>query len=113
MCPYVRSPGSTAYERLSSGEGWEVITSGDLYFRFARDDEFTCGYWDCTGVFVLSMTGCPGGVYVEAAIENNGVVVGRANAVIGSLQAAQGGAVILEDINSVGGSFRVNQVQCM
>lgn len=97
----------------SSGEGWEVVSSGDLYFRFARDDEFSCGYWDCVGVVVLSMSGCPGGVYVEAAIESNGVVVGQANAIIGSLQAEQVGAEVLEDLTNTGGTFRVATVQCM
>jgi len=100
------------YMTTETGEAWQVITSGELYLRYGEPDEFTCGMWDCLMVVVYSRTGCPGGVYVEAAIERDGVVVGWTNDVVGALSPDQTGTGFLDDIEGTGGTFRVNEVVC-
>ena len=97
----------------AAGSVWEVIESGDLYFSYGASDQFTCGRWDCVMVQVVSLTGCPGGAYVEAAIENSdGAVVGWTNVRIGALEPEQVGADLLEDVRGIGSSFNVNEVKC-
>lgn len=103
-------------EQFTSGEVgkvFDVIESGSLYFRYLDDDEFSCGYWGCTGVQVYSVDGCPGGVYVEASVLENGVVVGRANLWTGALRADETGGGLLETTYQGSNvSFRLEEVTC-
>jgi hypothetical protein len=94
------------------GQDWSVIESGSLYYRYLEYEEFSCDRYDCVGVAVYSYEGCPGGVYIEAAIESSGIVVGRTNEVIGALLPEQVGATILEDYQDMGDSFRISDVNC-
>ncbi|MEP7765924.1 hypothetical protein [Sanguibacter sp. 25GB23B1] len=91
--------------------GWTVVESGTLYYRYAEDTEVDCGSWDCTGVFVYTFDGCDS-VYVEAAVESNGVVIGMANDLIGALLPGQSGGLFLEDFSDRGDTFRVTDVSC-
>lgn len=104
-------------ERFTSGavgEVFEVIQSGTLYFRYMGSDEFTCGYWNCVGVAVYTMDGCPGGVYLDASVlDSSGTVVGYANTQIGPLRADEQGAELLETTVDWSDSFRVETVNCM
>lgn len=97
----------------AAGSVWEVIESGDFYFSYGADDQFDCGRWDCVMVQVVSLTGCPGGAYVEASIENaGGAVVGWTNVRIGAIEPDQVGADLLEDTSGLGSSFNVSEVKC-
>ncbi len=97
----------------AAGSVWEVIDSGDVYFSYGGKDQYDCGRWACVMVQAVSTTGCPGGVYIEAAIENsNGAVVGWTNVRLGALAPDQVGADLLEDVRGLGTSFTVNEVNC-
>lgn len=99
---------------LSSNPGdWFIEEPGNLYWRYSDDtDELTCGRWDCLGVVVFTYQGCPSGLYVEAAIEADGVVIGRTNDSIGALGEEGTGAIFLEDLTGYGDTFRVTKVNC-
>lgn len=96
---------------IASGP-WQVVETGHVYFRFADDEEFTCGQWDCTVVVVVTKDGCPNGVYVEASVLQGETVVGLANGTIGALLAREVGTTMLEDISGSGDTFRVSKVKC-
>lgn len=97
---------------LPENGGWSVAESGNVYYRFLDDDEFSCGNYDCVGVAVAAIEGCPGGVYIEAAIESGGVVVGRTNEVLGALDPEQVGAALLEDVRDIGDTFKITEINC-
>lgn len=99
---------------LSSNPGdWVIEEAGNVYWRYSDDsDELTCGRWDCLGVVVFAYQGCPTGLYVEAAIEADGVVIGRANDSIGAIPSEGTGAILLEDLTGYGDTFRVTRVNC-
>lgn len=95
------------------GAVFDVVESGSLYFRYLEPSEYSCGYWRCIGVAVVSMKGCSGGVYVEASLlDVNNNVIGYTNARMGALKAEEQGLELLETPNDMTDMFRIEEVNC-
>ena len=87
--------------------------AGDgMYYRFAEDSEFSCGYYDCTAVVVSTASTTCSGVYLEANLIRNDVVVGFVNDTAGSLGKYSVAVMMLEDYQDTGGAFRITKVNC-
>ena len=87
--------------------------AGDgMYYRFAEDSEFSCGYYDCTAVVVSTASTTCSGVYLEANLIRNDVVVGFVNDTAGSLGKYSVAVMTLEDYQDTGGAFRITKVNC-
>ena len=94
--------------------GWTLAESGNLFWRWADDGNVTCGTYPCSGVEVLTgARGCPGGVYVEAAIMNGETSIGRDNEITAGLRENSNAAIILENYLGYGDSLRMSDVHCM
>ena len=98
-------------DRIWAADGF--LPAGDhVYYRFADTNEYRCGYWDCTAIYVASTKGCASGFYVEAAITNGSIDVGMTNKITAASPANNIVAVLLED--HLGGSgFRLAKINCM
>lgn len=90
--------------------GYESAGNG-LYWRWANQDEFTCGSWDCAAVYVTTGSESCSGVYVEANVMSGSMVAGMTNATTGALAPWTAAGLMLE--NYVGGdSFQITKVNC-
>ena len=94
--------------------GWTLAESGNLFWRWADDSNVTCGTYPCSGVEVRTgARGCPGGVYVEAAIMNGETSIGRDNEITAGLRDNASAAIILKNYLGYGDSLRMSDVHCM
>lgn len=94
--------------------GLEVVESGETYFQFAPDGEFTCGYYACQPIYIYSVSGCSGGFYVKVdLLTAEGTPVGWTNAISASVQPNEMVSVMLEDVQGIGQSMRVSEINCM
>lgn len=98
--------------QTEDGEKWEVLESGNLYYRYLKNSEFNCGYFDCFGVAVFSVNGCPGGVYIEASLLLDETVVGMTNERLGSLRPDEVGTGIFDITNDYSNMHRIEKVSC-
>lgn len=95
-------------------QGFRAAVSGELYVRALNTSDFTCGYSPCLYYEVVTIPGCPNGVYVAASVETaDGVSVGMANDITAGLRPRQSALVNLEDYQGTGGRFRITDVNCM
>lgn len=94
-----------------AADGFEPAGEG-LYYRWARDNEFNCGYWDCAVIYVVTLDKeCPQSVYVEANVMSGATAVGLTNDSVGGLARYSSAAFTLEDF--VGGdSFQLTAISC-
>lgn len=102
-------------ERLDEtmkSQGYEPAVSGNVYIKFAGQDDYTCGYYDCIGVHVWVEDGCPSMLYVEANIMSGDTVVGMTNNSPGAVAPESPVAFVLEDVRGQGDSFRISKVTC-
>jgi hypothetical protein len=101
----------TAEEQMMAREGYEPAGNG-LYYRWAELSEFTCGYWDCLYLYVLTgSASCPNSVYVEANIMSGSTAIGMTNDTVGGLGPYSSASLLLEDY--VGGdSFQLTEINC-
>ncbi|WP_146071797.1 hypothetical protein [Cryobacterium sp. Y50] len=87
--------------------------AGDhVYYRFANDEEFTCGYYDCAAVVITTTWTTCSGVYLEANLVRNEVVIGLANDSAGYLGENSTAVLTLEDYQDTGGAFQITTVNC-
>ncbi|WP_343924237.1 hypothetical protein [Rhodoglobus aureus] len=84
----------------------------DVYYMFADQSNYTCGYWDCAYVVLLAMSGCPNSLYVEAAVTRNGVDIGLANHLAAAVPVEGQVNAHLEDFSGSGDGFRITKVNC-
>lgn len=93
---------------------WSVIEPGNLYMRWAENDEFTCGNYDCAVLFFETATSCYGGVYVRASILDGDHVVGWTNGTTGGFDSDQTASLMLENYQRFEGDigFEVTDVRC-
>lgn len=91
--------------------GYENV-GDNVYFRWLDADEYNCGRWDCGGFSVVAEDGCPGGLYLEAAIMSGGVQVGWTNETFSGLGAGDSAADIFEMVTADGDSFQLTEVSC-
>lgn len=94
------------------GAKWDAIESGSLYYRDLEDSEFTCGRYNCFGIAVYSVKGCPGGVYVEASLLKDDVVVGMTNERLGALLPDETGSAVLDIRYDDVYEYRIAKVNC-
>lgn len=101
---------------MTSGEAgsvWDVADPGEFYFQFMDSADFTCGHFNCIGVAVFTVSGCPSGAYVEASVlDDDGVVVDYTNLRIGALAPEETGAGLLETTTDWASTFRISKANC-
>lgn len=120
-----KSPKPTKSPKLSVAEqtdqdmraqGYNVIVSGDLYFRWLTADEkagSSCGYVSCVHGIISTVTACPTGFYVRGDILSSGTPVGWTNQMTASARANETIVFTLEDYQGIGDSFRISELYCM
>lgn len=100
-------------DKSMTAQGYKVGQSGDVYFKAAEPGASACGSFRCLSYSVLSLNGCPAGIYMAASIENGDISVGKTNSITAGLQAEQVAIVRLEDYTNAGSKFRVTEVTCL
>ena len=101
-----------AQDAALAEQGFSPAGDGDLYYRFAEPSEYTCGYVDCTYIFVVSVDGCASGVYAEANLLQGNLVVGMTNDISGSLASFQPAAMSFDAYQGAD-AFEVTDVHCL
>lgn len=97
-------------EQAMAGAGFKPAGNG-LYYRWAKRSEFTCGYWDCAVIGVVTASETCSGVYVEANITRGGAAIGMTNDTVGALGPWDTAVLTLEDY--VGGDgFELTKINC-
>lgn len=91
--------------------GWDSV-GDDVYFRWADNDEFSCGRYDCLAFHVIAVNGCPGGMYLEAAILSGNTQVGWTNETFTGIPAGGDATGFFEDIYGQGDGFRLTEMNC-
>lgn len=90
--------------------------SGDYYIRYADKSEYSCDYFGCKVVRVKTMapSGCPGGLYVEASVDDaGGASVGRATEITAALPQGKEAIVELIDTSGRGEKMVVTDLHCL
>lgn len=100
-------------QRQMESDGWEHYKD-DLYFQYAGDSEFTCGYFKCTYIHVttLAPNGCPGGMYVAASVEKGTSSIGLANELTAPLASQKVAIVKFEDFTNHADGFQLTTMNC-
>lgn len=98
-------------DQFWAGQGYENMGS-NVYFRWLEDSEYSCGNWDCAGFAVVAADGCPGGLYLEAAIMSGDSQVGWTNETFAAIPAKGSAAGIFEMVAATGDSFTLSEVYC-
>ncbi|QCR20273.1 hypothetical protein [Agrococcus sp. SGAir0287] len=100
-------------QALAAELGLTPAGTPGLYVQWAPTTDYTCGYWDCAALYIVSLDAtCPSMVYVEANIVSGSTVVGFTNATLGSLRPGGTGAVMLENFTGFAGEFDLTEVNC-
>lgn len=99
-------------DEAMTADGWTVYESGNLYVQFADPSEFTCGYANCTYVYVAAIHGCPNSLYVEASLMSGDTVIGMTNDLLGVVKPEDTAAAHLEDYAGNADSYRLTKVTC-
>lgn len=92
--------------------GWSVIESGSVYGKFADKADYSCGYVKCSYFLVLTVHGCPSGLYVEASTLGGGTVVGMTNDMLSGVRAGETAAANLQIVDPGADSVRISKVEC-
>lgn len=92
-------------------KGFDNIGQG-LYFRWLDSSEYECGYYDCAGFAIVAEDGCPGGVYLEAAIMSGGVQVGWTNTSFTAVPPKGSATGAFEMVTASGDSFNLSGASC-
>lgn len=100
-------------DRLWEGSGYETAESGNLYVKFADSSEYSCGNYDCIGIYIHNIKPCSGMLYVEANIMSGGAAVGMTNKTFGAVPANNDSSAVLEDYTDAGDGFRISKVTCI
>lgn len=95
-----------------AGDKWSVAESGNVYYRYLTDEEYSCGWMNCFGVAVYTIKGCPSGVYIQASLMAGKGVIGYTNARIGYLAPEEVGSEILQFSDSGVDTTRIDEVNC-
>lgn len=96
-----------------AAQRWKAY-GNDLYYQWADNSEYTCGYNSCSYLHVMTMkeTGCRGGIYVEASLESGQASIGRANAWTAALPKQKDAIVELEDNTGQADGFQLTTLNC-
>ncbi|WDH78229.1 DUF2510 domain-containing protein [Microbacterium esteraromaticum] len=92
--------------------GWSIYESGNIYFRFADKSSYTCGYTRCSYVEVMTISGCPNMLYVEASLLQGDTVVGMTNDALGQVRPEESALAHLQDFNDSADTFRLSEIAC-
>lgn len=98
-------------DQVYADAGFENVGS-DVYFAWADSSNFTCGRYDCIAFAVVAAEGCPGGMYLEAAIMRGGTQVAWTNETFSGLGKGDSASGFFDDIYGQGDSFRLTEVNC-
>jgi len=95
--------------------GWTQV--GDLAWKWTDADQGDCkSYQDgCFGITVMSKDGCPGGIYIEVAVLEGGVVVDRANEITAGLDPRQQARAVLSPPGGTqaGAKAKLTDLSCL
>jgi hypothetical protein len=91
--------------------GYESVGDG-VYFAWSDSADFSCGRYDCIAFSVIAPDGCPGGMYLEAAIMRGSTQVAWTNETFTGLGRGDSASGFFEDIYGQGDSFRLTEVNC-
>ncbi|MFV0634898.1 hypothetical protein [Demequina sp.] len=94
-----------------AADGFDHI-GNNVYFRWAERDEYSCGRYDCIAFSVIAHDGCPGGLYLEAAIMRDGTQVDWTNETFSAIPQYGSASGFFEDIFSQGDSFQLTEANC-
>lgn len=94
--------------------GFRLSDDPHVAYRFLASTG-SCSYYDsCVNIEVVSDTGCPSGVYVEASLVSDGTLTDRTNEIGPAISPNEKARLQLGWLNPVGGpDVKITKVNCM
>jgi len=95
-------------------DGYTVATANqDAAWRWTPPGDYSCRTTKCTGITVVTRTGCPRAVYAESTVlDRDGAAVGYANATTGGVAPMQAAKMVLEILEPTGTRIGPPSVSC-
>lgn len=94
--------------------GFRPSNDPNVAYRFLASTG-SCSYYDsCVNIAVVSDTGCPSGVYVEASLVSDGTLTDRTNEIGPAISPNEKARLQLGWLNPVGGpDVKITKVNCL
>ncbi|GAA3022215.1 DUF2510 domain-containing protein [Microbacterium dextranolyticum] len=109
--PQAQKPIEKTPTQKLEADGYQEVKRG-IFAKWEPKSSYTCDYWSCSKLRVISVDGCPNSLYIEAAIISGSTQVGMTNDLTTALRPMEEALVTLTDHTSNGDSFRLTEATC-
>ncbi len=88
-------------------------TDSNIAWKFSSKSSYSCDNYSCISVEFISRDGCPNGLYAALNwLDTNDAVVSYDNATLPSLQSMQSAKLRFDDIQEIGDSGQMAEINC-